>query len=71
MTKPPGLFDIEELEKLDEKQLKILRRAIENEIRKNPKIREILRAKIRPLFHRWMSQGGPQGAQGSGPSGGT
>jgi hypothetical protein len=71
MTKPPGLFDIEELEKLNEKQLKILRRAIENEIRRNPKIREILRAKFRPLYHRWMSQGGPPGAQGSGPSGGV
>jgi hypothetical protein len=71
MTKPPGLFDIEELEKLDGKQLKILRRAIENEVRTNPEIREILRAKLRPMYHRWMSQGGPPGAQGSGPSGGT
>jgi hypothetical protein len=62
MTKPPGLFDIEELEKLDEQQLKILRRAIENEVRRNPKIREILR-KISPALSSMVSQGGPPGAQ--------
>jgi hypothetical protein len=71
MTKPPWLFDMEELEKLDEKQLKILRRAIKNEVLTNPEIREILRRKLRPMYHRWSSQGSPPGAQGSGPSEGT
>jgi hypothetical protein len=45
MGKLSQLFDVEELAKLDEKQLVILRDLIEREIRTNPKVLEALKEK--------------------------
>jgi len=44
------LFEIDQLEKLDEKELQILRDIIQHEIRTNPKILNALREKTGPAY---------------------
>jgi hypothetical protein len=53
------LFTIEELDALDEKQLKILRDAVLSEVHCSPEIREILKAKVRPVYDQLRRQGRP------------
>jgi hypothetical protein len=55
------LFTIEELKRLNEKHLAILRDALLTEIRTSPEIREILSNKLRPVY----DQLGPR-AKGAG-----
>ncbi|GAC1347343.1 MAG: hypothetical protein NVSMB18_32040 [Acetobacteraceae bacterium] len=45
-------FSIEELETLDAHKVALLREAIERELANSPEIREILRAKTRPVYDR-------------------
>jgi len=60
-------FSIEELEPLDEHKQALLRHAMEREVRNNPEIHRILRAKVQPMYDRWMSQARPQRGRGSRP----
>jgi hypothetical protein len=51
------LFTIEELDALDERQLKMLRDAVMSEVHSSPEIQEILKAKMRPLYDQLRRQG--------------
>jgi hypothetical protein len=50
------LFSVEELDALNEKQLKILRDAVLSEVHSSPEIREILKAKVRPVYDQLRRQ---------------
>lgn len=52
-------FSIEELEQLDEDQLAFLRRAMEREVRTNPEIHRILRARFQAIYDRMAAQRHP------------
>ena len=60
MGKPLQCFKIEELEDLDESQLRFLRKAIEREFRTNPEILRIIREKFDPLRARMAAQRRPR-----------
>jgi hypothetical protein len=61
------LFTLEELKALDERHLAILRDAILSEVRTSPEIREVLRAKLRPVYDQLKPQEAPRKrARGSG-----
>jgi hypothetical protein len=61
------LFEIEELEALDEKQLEILKHLVRNEIMKeirtNPEFRNLLRGLVEPIFTQFRRQGRPRRAR--------
>jgi hypothetical protein len=65
MGKPLQCFTIEELEELDESQLRLLRKAIEREIRTSADIQKIIRDKFAPMRVRMAAQ---RRARGSGPA---
>jgi CRISPR/Cas system CSM-associated protein Csm2 small subunit len=67
MGKPLQCFAIEELEELDESQLRLLRKAIEREIRTNADIQKIIRDKFAPMRVRMAAQR----RRGSGPAQGA
>ena len=52
------VFCIEKLEKLDEKQLALLDEAILHEIKTNPQITELLKAKMETLYQHFLSESG-------------
>jgi hypothetical protein len=49
-------FSIEELERLDEHQLSLLRFALEREVRNSPEIKRILRVSVQALYDQMRSQ---------------
>jgi hypothetical protein len=49
-------FSIEQLEQLDDRQVALLRSAIEREIGNNPEILRILRERFQPMYDRMTSQ---------------
>ncbi len=67
----PPLFSIEELDSLDEKQLEILKYAVQSEvlheIRTNTDLRNLLREKLLPLYNQLRPQGRTRRARGSRP----
>jgi hypothetical protein len=65
MGKPLQCFTIEELEELDESQLRFLRKAIERELRNNADIHKIIRDKFAPMRLRMAAQ---RRARGSDPA---
>jgi hypothetical protein len=72
MTCLTHVFDLEELEKLDEKQLAILDSAILHEIRTNARIKDILKKEMTSKYYRrWTRAAGAQGTGGTRRTGGT
>ena len=60
------LFSTEELETLDQKQLDILNDLLLHEVRTSPEIRNLLHAKLRPVYTRWTSPRRPPRSRGRG-----
>ena len=56
MGMPMQCFSIEELKSLDERQLELLRFAIEREIRNSEEIKAILRARFKPMYDQLVAQ---------------
>ena len=65
MTRLHQLFSIDELEKLDQKQLEILRDMLVHEMRSNSQIHDILKGQLRPAYTQMTSQGSQAGSGGA------